>query len=192
MNTVYIFVAALGVAVIANFALTAHVAATLSAKMSALEHRTVDQADDSLLPVGTEIPGFSTRTVDGEPVRSWEFDRPTVLGFFMVGRVPCETTLPDFCEAAETLRVEGAEVIAVVCHESRHPGGPIADPAVKALAARLGTVARVVLERDGDAVTTAFKMTVFPAFYRVSTRNGRLRVTGTASAPPSFSGLEWA
>ncbi|MEV8632906.1 redoxin domain-containing protein [Streptosporangium sp. NPDC051023] len=186
MNILYIFAASLSIVMIANFVLTAHITSTAPRKGGGAEC----ESPGPLLPIGFRVPEFGAHTVDGEPIFSWEFDRPTVLGFFTAGCPLCEQVLPEFAEVARTLRAAGTNVISVISYDGHNPQWPIGDSATEALARRLGAVSQVVLEWSDDAVTTALRATTPPAFYRVERTDGELRVTGRASSPRFLSGRE--
>ena len=131
-------------------------------------------ATDVMLDVG-EIPGdFSAATTDGEHVSRDTLIGEQLVGFLSPGCGPCKEILPQFVERAA---VAGrANALAVVA-----PGAEDAD----GLVAQLEPVARVVVERDDDSVSRAFKVRGFPALCRLNadkvvTSSGTdvLRVTG--------------
>lgn len=109
-------------------------------------------AADVMLDVGEKPGDFSATTTDGERVSRETLIGEQLVGFLSPGCGPCKEILPRFVERAA---VAGrANALAVVA-----PGAEDADD----LVAQLEPVARVVVERDDDPVSRAFKVRGFPA-----------------------------
>ena len=132
---------------------------------------------DILLGVGETPDDFTAATTDGGHVSRETLIGEQLVGFLSPGCGPCTEILPRFVERAA---VAGrANALAVFALGSEDADG---------LVAQLEPVARVVVERDDDSVSRAFKVRGFPALCllnadKVVTASGTdvLRVTEALS-----------
>ncbi|MFF3441941.1 hypothetical protein [Streptosporangium sp. NPDC002721] len=121
------------------------------------------------IPVGKEIGGFLTSTVDGELLSDGLMSDDSLVAFFSPGCGPCKTTVPAFVEYARKLPGGRDRLLAVVVGDPDEAAGFVGD---------LNPVTRVVVENAEGALSTAFKTKAYPTLVRVGTRaDGRLVVT---------------
>lgn len=110
---------------------------------------------NSPLPgAGDTIGQFAARTTDGETVTTRDLTGRTLVGFFTTGCPPCAQFAPAFSRYALDFPGGRDRVLAVIA-------GGTGDPS--ALAARLGPVARVIVEPGQGAASNAFGVQAFPA-----------------------------
>lgn len=147
-----------------TFALLARVAKLVDAQRAGLA--IVDEPPE--LAVGELVPAFATTDVAGLPVTERDLASETLVGFF-----------DPHCKKCEQLRLDlmsrrlDAPLIAFV-------DGEEAEPASQAVRDQLSAHARVVFTEYDDAVHLAFKITTYPALYRIA--DGRVTRAGRAFA----------
>ncbi|GAA4187387.1 hypothetical protein GCM10022252_20810 [Streptosporangium oxazolinicum] len=119
-----------------------------------------------VLPPGATPAEFAATTLDGEPV---DGRGARLVGFFTPQCSLCHERLPQVIEYAERGGFRREDVLAVL----------IGDPEeTSELAARLGAVARVVVEEIDGPVYRAFAVHGLPAMYLMDDR-GAVRASGT-------------
>ncbi|HKE18036.1 MAG TPA: TlpA disulfide reductase family protein [Kofleriaceae bacterium] len=110
-----------------------------------------------MLSPGEAPSEFTAVDIDGAALSRDELTAGLV-SFFTPDCQPCEARLPEFMRAAEREPSGRAGVLAVVV------GDPVdAEPMSRALA----PVARVFIEMPGGALTTAFRVSGYPATCRL-------------------------
>jgi hypothetical protein len=114
-------------------------------------------APPRMLSPGEAPSEFTAVDIDGA-VLSRDQLAAGLISFFTPDCQPCEERLPEFVRAAEREPSGRAGVVAVVVGEPTQAG-----PMTRALA----PVARVFTEMPGGALTTAFRVSGFPATCRL-------------------------
>jgi hypothetical protein len=122
----------------------------------------------SLLGPGDEVGDFSSVTVDGEPLTRGVFSEQTLVGFFSPDCGPCHELLPSFVTYAARMPEGRRQVLAVLTGDATTTAGQVST---------LDGVARVVLERPGGQLGTAFRNEWYPALYLVGP-DGRVQASG--------------
>jgi peroxiredoxin len=121
------------------------------------------------LPVGTKVPDFEARTLDGAVVSAQALrGADSLVAFFSARCDACRDHLPQFRELAIAMRASG-RVLAVVAQDEV-PG----DDLIEALR----DVADVAVEPEQGPLAQAFSVGGFPMFFGLDAR-GRV----TASTP---------
>jgi thiol-disulfide isomerase/thioredoxin len=129
--------------------------------------------DESMRSVGSAVEPFHAQAVDGSPIDTGWFDRPTLVGFFSPGCQPCTELLPRFVAAATDMRA-----LAVI------EPGPLDDSDYRAA---LADHATVVVGEPARAVIAAFGVQGFPAVCRVDGA-GVITATGTRLVDATVGG----
>ncbi|MFF7023360.1 hypothetical protein ACFY97_20485 [Streptomyces klenkii] len=116
---------------------------------------------DRLLPPGTPVPSFTTRTTDGDPLTQADLRHPAAVALLAVDCPHCRTNLPDFVAYVQGAGYSRDHVLAVVT-TAEHT-----DPAARRdMLDALAPVATVVCEDAATGtVTGAFGAQAFPSFY---------------------------
>ncbi|QXE38752.1 hypothetical protein KQY30_35645 [Streptomyces sp. GMY02] len=124
--------------------------------------------------VGERVGEFAATTVGGSPLGPQDFAGETLVAFFSPTCKPCNEKLPDFLRYARTPVAGEQSPVAVVVGEPAQAND---------FASRLAPVARVVVERPGGAMGTAFKADMYPTLLKVAPADdGTLVVTDNAAA----------
>lgn len=128
------------------------------------------------LVAGSEVPAYTTTTVDGEQVSSDGPAAPTLVGVFAPGCSACTEQLPSFLAFARKHPGGRDRVLAVVA------GDPDDQPPY---VDQLGSVARLVVGHPGGSVTDALQVRGYPAFALID--DGVVRSSGfqVAALEPS-------
>ncbi|MFF8913268.1 hypothetical protein ACF08M_08055 [Streptomyces sp. NPDC015032] len=124
--------------------------------------------DDGILPPGSIVGPFETRTVDGRPLRNRDLGTGTIVVFLSPGCPPCHAQLPRVVSALGAAPANAA--VAVVA------GGTDGDADTEQMLKELGPVTRVVHESIAGPVTEAFAARAFPVMCRVRAVGGELVV----------------
>lgn len=135
-------------------------------RLAALEGSTATDPYAHMVAVGSPIPAFEGRAIDGSPV-SAESVRPELVAFLSTGCSACSTELPALVELLGST-FDAAKALAVVA-------GPDNAEAARFVEA-LGPVATVVREPFDGPVVTAFNVDLYPSMYLVT--DGTVRVNG--------------
>ena len=114
-------------------------------------------APPRMIAPGEAPSEFTAVDIDGAPLIRAEL-AAGLVSFFTPDCQPCEKRLPEFVRAAEREPSGRAGVLAVVVGDPIH-----AEPLTRALA----PVARVFTEMPGGALSTAFRVSGFPATCRL-------------------------
>jgi cytochrome oxidase Cu insertion factor (SCO1/SenC/PrrC family) len=123
------------------------------------------------LAPGTKIPEFEATTVDGGQVSLNQLrGRPSLIGLFSAGCVPCHQEAPAFARHADTAVAPGQALAVVV--------GPARDD--EELLKLLGDRVAVTEEGRSGPVSTAFGARAFPAIYLLSP-DGTVIASGTSA-----------
>lgn len=107
------------------------------------------------LVAGSEVPAYTTTTVDGEEVSSDGPAAPTLVGVFAPGCSACTEQLSSFLAFARKQPGGRDRVLAVVS------GDPDDQPPY---VDQLRSVARLVVGQPGGSVTDALQVRGYPAF----------------------------
>ncbi|NEA34324.1 thioredoxin-like domain-containing protein [Streptomyces sp. SID13031] len=147
-----------GVVSMVNLLLTFGVIGRLREHTEKLSAWPLGTAADSTLAVGDSPGDFAATTTEDEA-----FDRTSLLGgqvvgFFSPNCDSCKDLVPKFVEHAATTARGKGRVLAVVVVDND-------EGAAESLVRSLEPVARVVTERIGGAISSAFKVSGFPAVY---------------------------
>ncbi|MFI5783723.1 hypothetical protein [Nocardia sp. NPDC051570] len=116
---------------------------------------------DRLLSVGTTVPAFTARTVDGDTTTGANLRHPAAVALLAVDCPHCRTNLPEFVAYIQGAGLPRDHVLAVVTTNEH------TDPAARHdMLDALAPVATVVCENGTDSgVATAFDAQAFPTFY---------------------------
>lgn len=109
--------------------------------------------DVDALQEGDSVGDFTATTIAGETVSREMLAEPTLVGFFPPGCQPCAAELPNFVEHAAVLQDGAGAVLAVVDADTAQATEYVE---------QLSPVARVVVERHGGPVQTAFAVSGYP------------------------------
>jgi hypothetical protein len=120
-----------------------------------LSRRTADDTEFEpvMMGPGERPEDFTAVTMDGSMITSNA--EHGLIAFLSPGCKLCHEQLPDFMEYARRFPGGRGATIAVVVGEG---------PQAEELAARVESVARVVIEAHGGALSTAFKVRGYPAY----------------------------
>ena len=163
-------VAVIGVALLANLALTLALARRLRGLAERQAHPAHHQARAGL-PVGAPVPDFTATTVTGESrSRAGLAGSRGLIGFFSAGCEGCHKQLPRFAELAATIPGGASQVIAVVTGDG--------DGAAE-LVRGLGEVAAIVRQPEEGGLCQALAVSDFPTFYLIS-GDGQVEGAGNA------------
>lgn len=111
----------------------------------------------TMVGVGESVAPFTASAVDGSPVSSARYTRPSLVGVFGAGCQTCEEKLPIFVSNAAAFPGGREAVLAVVIAADDGEGAPYVDALAK--------VAVVIREDDHHGpASTALGVTGFPAF----------------------------
>lgn len=143
--------------------------------LSKLRHQ--PRLAELILPAGSRVADFTATTTEGEEISADHLTQRTLVGFFSPQCGPCKERMPQFIEYARTVVGAREQVLAVILEEEGSAEN----------AAALLPVARVVIEKDGGPVATAFEVDGFPALCLVEDRvieisGSELKVFPTAVA----------
>jgi hypothetical protein len=164
-------VAFVGVLSVLNLALCLAIIRRLR-EHTALLSRADIGGSSQLLAVGTEVPAFTTRTVDGGEVGTEDLVAGAAIGFFSPSCGPCKERLPEFVEWARGV-ADPRRVFAVIAPgPAEQPVGAgmetemaVSELAVSEMATAVREVSTVIVERSDGPVTAAFNVTGYPTFY---------------------------
>ncbi|MFC7643691.1 hypothetical protein ACFQX6_25155 [Streptosporangium lutulentum] len=109
---------------------------------------------------GTRPAAFAATTVDAEPITEAGLAGGGLVGFFSPTCGSCEEWLPQFAAAAGALPGGPRQALAVVVAETETEAAD--------MVSRLRDVAMVVVEKDGGPLSTAFKISGYPAMCRLN------------------------
>ncbi len=131
-------------------------------------------------PVGEEVGDFQASTVDGQPVARADLAAAAGETFVAVLTPHCRPCTEKLPALAAHLRARSGGALVVVVGDA----GEAAD-----MLATLSPVARVVVDKPGGPVATAFQATAFPTMLTVAPDGaGRLRATANLLDVPTHSG----
>ena len=144
-----------GVAVI-NLLLTIGVIGRLRDHAAALKSMQ-DSSPGFALSPGDQIPDFVAEDLDHRLVsRESIAGREALMGFFSASCRACEIQLPEFLQAADAMRRQEAEVVAVVSGSGDEQAS---------LVEKLRQSVRVIPESEYGPVTSTMEVRGFPVFY---------------------------
>lgn len=126
-------------------------------------------APAATVPTGQRVGAFTARTTVGGSVSRDGGDALRLVGFFSPGCAPCAERIPEFCEYGERRRLPGLAI--VVADDGSEP----------AYVSRLSAYADVVVEPTAGPVSTAFRVTSFPALCLLDA-DGNVLASGTTIA----------
>lgn len=162
------FVAVVGALCVVNLILTVGVVRRLREHSEALS--SLRRGPAVMASAGSVVGPFAAVTTDGETVSDGTLsETPTLVGVFSPGCPSCAERMPTFVETARNRPDGRSGVIAVLVG---------AEEDVAAERAVLEPVARVVIERFGEALTGALAVSGFPAFALLG-GNRTVLVSGT-------------
>ena len=160
LTVAVVFVGAIG---LLNLVLTFGVIRRLREHDVALAARPSMAGPDVMVPAGTAVADFQTRTVDDETVSNADLAGHTLVGFFSTTCGSCRERLPEFVTHAATAPGGRDRVLAIVVSDSAETEPSVADPFL----AQLRPVARVVTEQHDGPIGKAFGVRGFPALAAV-------------------------
>ncbi|MEU4832118.1 redoxin domain-containing protein [Streptosporangium sp. NPDC023615] len=124
--------------------------------------------DPFFMAAGEEVGEFTASTTDGETLSRDLLKDETLVAFFSPDCLPCKEKLPKFVEFARAMAGGRDRVLAAVVGD---------EDEAAAFAAELSPVARVVIEKPGDALNAAFRIRAYPSVLTVAPdEGGRLLV----------------
>jgi peroxiredoxin len=125
------------------------------------------------LPVGTQIPEFTTTVVGGGSLSLADLaGARSAVAFLSASCQPCREQLPEFQDFARTIPGGRSQVLAVIIGSSSSPG--MAD-----FVAELTDIASVAVEPRQGAAQEAFSVRAFPTFFVLDER-GRVETSAPA------------
>jgi hypothetical protein len=125
-------------------------------------------AEPVMLAAGEKPADFVTATIDGQAISRDTLTAGTVAGFFTAHCMPCKERVPEFMDHVSALPSGRDQALAVVVGD---------DADTDELAESLAGIARVVREKHGDPVATAFGVRGYPALC-VLDDDGTIRASG--------------
>jgi hypothetical protein len=125
-------------------------------------------AEPVMLTAGEKPDDFAATTTDGQAISRDTLTAGTLAGFFTAHCMPCKERVPEFMSRVSALPRGRDQSLAVVIGD---------DADSDELAESLAAVARVVREKPGDPVATAFGVRGYPALC-VLDDDGTIRASG--------------
>jgi peroxiredoxin len=167
-------VSVVGILSLFNLFLTLAVVRYLRHQDERLVPRTgpVKTVNSGLLQPGTQISGFATATVSGDARSLSDMTgAPSLIGFFSAHCPACLRQAPEFRSYASAHGYVGAHVLAVIISPDHESATQLREELVYAMP--------VVVEPPRSAVSSAFSVSTFPAFF-VLDEHGRVQASDIA------------
>jgi hypothetical protein len=159
----------IGAGLLVNLALTFILIHQVRRYGEQIARRGPQRTEPTGLAVGSQIPGFAVRTVDGGTRSLSDLaGARSVIAFLSPGCLMCEWQLPEFKGYAQAIPGGASQALAVVCG---------AEDAAGDLVRELEGTASVAVEPVRGPAQAAFSVSGFPTFY-VLDGSGRVEAGG--------------